>query len=387
MCVSTKFLNNYHYGDVMLYLAFVIFPVLFSPYIAKLIWKRNVKGVEVAIAGAIGILAAAIVYACGLASQTGDTELINGEVMSKDSQHVSCSHSYDCNCRMVRVPQTCSGTGKNRTCTGGGTERKCDTCYEHSFDVDWNVRSNVGSFGISRVDRQGLIPPPRWLQVNNGDPVAKTHYFTNYVKAVPESLFHAHMELNGKFDNMIPAYPSNVYDIYKIDRALSVGVPVPDLKEWSQDISVLLRKLGPQRQANVIVIFVNTADESYLHALEGKWIGGKKNDIIVLVGSTSYPKIDWVAISSWTDKALFKVQLRDDILSVGSIDRPAIMKAIDTNVMKTFERKQMKDFEYLKYSIEPPFWVLTLAIVLGMIASLGCSYLFYRNNTQFSRYR
>lgn len=158
MCVSAKFLNNYHYGDVMLYLAFVIFPVLFSPYIAKLIWKRNVKVMEVAIAGAIGIIAAAIVYACGLASQTGDTELINGEVVSKDSQHVSCSHSYDCNCRMVRVPQTCSGTGKNRTCTGGGTERKCDTCYEHSFDVDWNVRSNIGSFGISRVDLNKYKP-------------------------------------------------------------------------------------------------------------------------------------------------------------------------------------------------------------------------------------
>ena len=288
---------------------------------------------------------------------------------------------------MVRVPKTCSGTGKNRTCTGGGTERKCDTCYEHSFDVDWTVRSNIGSFGISRVDRQGLIPPPRWLQVNNGDPVAKTHYFTNYVKAVPESLFHAHQELNGKFDTMIPEYPTNVYDLYRIDRAISVGVPVPDIKEWNQDISLLLRKLGPQRQANVIVVFVNTPDQSYLHALEGKWIGGKKNDIIVLIGTTSYPKIDWVAVSSWTDKALFKVQLRDDIFALGNIDRPAIIKSIETNTMKTFERKQMKDFEYLAYSIEPPVWVLTLAIILGMLASLGCSYAFYRNNTQFSRYR
>ncbi len=382
-----KSLNNFLCGDAMLYLVFVILPVLITPYIAKLIWKRNVKISEVASSAAIGVIAAAIVYACGLASQTGDTELINGEVVSKDSEHVSCSHSYDCNCRQVRVPQTCSGSGKNRTCTGGGTERKCDTCYEHSYDVDWNVRSNIGTFGISRVDRQGVVPPPRWLQTNIGDPVAKTHYFTNYVKAVPESLFHAHAEMNGKFDSMVPAYPSSVYDYYKVDRALSVGVPVPDLKEWSNDISLMLRKLGPQRQANVIVLFVNTSDESYLHALEGKWIGGKKNDIVVLIGSTTYPKIDWVAVSSWTDKALFKVQLRDDIFALGNIDRPAIIKAIESNTMKTFARKQMKDFEYLKYSIEPPVWVLTLAIILGMIASLGCSYLFYRNNTQFSRYR
>ena len=213
----------------MLYLALVLVSVLLTPYIAKLIWKHDVTLRDLGISAALGIAATAIVYACGMVSQTADTEIINGEVVSKDSQHVSCSHSYDCNCRMVRVPQTCSGTGKNRTCTGGGTERKCDTCYEHSFDVDWMVRSNIGSFGISRVDRQGLMTPPRWAQVANGDPVSKTHMFTNYVKAVPESLFHAHAELNGKFDAMIPAYPSDIYDPYKINRAISVGVPVPDL--------------------------------------------------------------------------------------------------------------------------------------------------------------
>lgn len=371
----------------MLYLIFVILPVIVTPWIAKLIWRRDVKLIEVAASCAIGILASVIVYACGMASQTTDTEIISGEVVSKDSQHVSCSHSYDCNCRMVRIPQTCTGTGTNRTCTGGGSERKCDTCYEHSYDVNWSVRTNIGDFGIDRIDRQGVSTPPRWARVVNGDPVAKTRYFTNYVKAAPESLFHAHADLVGKFDSMIPAYPSSVYDYYRLDRAISVGVPVPDLADWNQDLSLLMRKLGPQRQANVIVIFVNTADQSYLHALEGKWVGGKKNDIIVLIGTTSYPKIDWVAISSWTDKALFKVHLRDDINALQTIDRLAVMKAIETNTMATFERKQMKDFEYLKYSIEPPFWVLTLAIILGIIASLGCSYMFYRNNSSFSRYR
>ena len=57
----------------MLYLVFVILPVLVTPYIAKLIWKHNVKISEVAIAGVIGIVAAAVVYACGMVSQTGDT--------------------------------------------------------------------------------------------------------------------------------------------------------------------------------------------------------------------------------------------------------------------------------------------------------------------------
>lgn len=361
-------------------LLFVIAFPLIVPWITKAFWPRKVSWKEFAAALVVGVIVSAVVYACGLASQTSDVEVWSGEVTSKDREKVSCSHSYDCNCRQVT---SCSGSGKDRTCS---SSRVCDTCYEHSYDVDWNVRTNIGRWRIDRVDRQGVQTPARWELVKVGDPVSDTHHFTNYVKAVPESLFHANV--TNTFDAMIPEYPSAVYDYYKINRALSVGVPVPDIAVWNESISQEMRKLGPQRQANVIVLFVNTANEAYIHALEGKWIGGKKNDIIVVIGSTSYPKIDWVGISSWTDKALFKVQLRDDIMSLGTIDREKIIAAIDTNAMKTFKRKEMKDFEYLKYQIEPPFWVLSLAIVLGILSSLATSYFCYRNGvgTSYNRY-
>lgn len=365
-------------------LIFVLLFPLIVPWITKLIWPHEIKWVEMLTALGVGVVVSAIVFACGMVSQTADVEVWNGEVISKTTEHVSCSHSYDCNCRTVRIPQSCSGSGTKRTCSGGGTERKCDTCYEHRFDVSWDVHSNVGNWNISRVDRQGLVPPPRWTQVNPGDPASSTHMFTNYVKAVPDSLFHAN--LTNTFEGKIPEYPSSIYDYYKIDRVLSVGVPVPDIGNWNQDVSNMLRKLGPQKQANAIVVFVNTADESYMHALEGKWIGGKKNDVIVVMGVTEYPKIDWVGVSSWTDKAILKVQLRDDIMALGTVDRPKIINAINSNIMKTFTRKQMKDFEYLKYQIEPPFWVLTLAIILGILASLSTSYAFYRNNNPRNSY-
>jgi hypothetical protein len=360
----------------------LLFPIV-TTWLTKIFWPRKVGWAEMGIALVAGIAISAVVYACGMVSQTSDVEVWNGEVLSKERERVSCSHSYDCNCRMVPVPRSCTGSGKNRSCTGGGTERKCDTCYEHSNDYSWRVHTNIGNWTIDRVDRQGITEPPRWSVVNPGDPVSDTHSFTNYVKAVPESLFHAHADMTNTFDAMIPEYPSAIYDYWHINRAISMGVPVPDMKEWNRDISFVARDVGPKKQANIIVIFVNTADQSYIHALEGKWIGGKKNDIIVVIGSTSYPKIDWVAVSSWTDKALFKVQLRDDIMNLGNIDRNKIIEAIHVNTMKTFERKHMKDFEYLKYQIEPPFWVLSLAAVLGIIASLLTSYMFYRNNVGY----
>lgn len=325
-----------------------------------------------AVSASAGTIISIATYALGMASQTVDYEVLNGQVVSKTRDQVSCEHSYQCHCHPVR---SCSGSGKSRSCS---SSTECDTCYEHPFDVDWEVHSNIGGWNIDRIDRQGLREPPRWSVVKNGDPVSRTHMFTNYVKAVPESLYH--LNVTHTFDNMIPAYPNNVYDYYKLDRALSIGVPVPDLKDWSNDISNILRTLGPAKQANIIVLFVKTADESYIHALEGAWLGGKKNDIIVVIGTTQYPKIDWVGISSWTDKAMLKVQLRDDIMSLQTIDRAKIIQAIQTDTMKLFERKQMADFEYLKYEIQPPDWVLTLAIILGILIPVVIAVVIYRNN-------
>jgi hypothetical protein len=218
--------------------------------------------------------------------------------------------------------------------------------------------------------------------INPGDPVAMTQSYTNYVKAVPESLFHAKMAFINRFKDKIPQYPSQIYDFYKVNRVLPVGVAVPDIASWNHDLSMTLRKLGPSRQANAVIIFVNEADSSYVHALEAAWLGGKKNDVIVVVGTTQYPKIDWVRIVSWTDKELFKVQLRDDLAALGTVDREAFMRIINARISTTFVRKNMKDFEYLAEEIEPPLWVIILAGILGLASALGLSYFFYRNDFQ-----
>lgn len=353
----------------------VLLPAFILPWVMRLIWPREITWKEMAVTIFVGMFFGAIVYGAGAYTQVMDVEIINGEVVNKSRVHGSYVRTYSCRCR-----QTCSGTGNNRTCT-----QTCDTCYEDRYTVDWKSHTTLGDYSIDSADSSSRNvynkpDPAFYTTIKPGDPVAARHTFVNYVKAASSSLFHQHDSNVAEFANMIPAYPNDVYNFYSINRALSVNVPVPDLPQWNHDISVLLKKLGPQRQANVIVLFVNTPNQAYLHALEGKWIGGKKNDIIVIIGATSYPTIDWVAISSWTDEQMFKVKLRDDIMSLRVADRAAIMTAIDQNTMQLFKRKSMKDFEYLKYQAEPPIWVLTLAVFLSIITSIGCSFYFYRND-------
>lgn len=354
----------------MITLLLVLLPVLIIPWIVRLIWPKEITWLEMGSIAALGAVITATVYAVGAYSETADEEIWSGQIIQKQRVHDTYEESYECNCTTSRDSK-------------GNTKRSCQTCYRTHYTVEWNCNTTIGSFQYDKLDRTSrsvyLSPDPQNYTVAQvGDPVSRSVGFTNYVKAVPDSLFHAHNIQ--KFEKMLPEYPGQIYSMYKINRALSVGVPVPDLAQWNQDISLALRTLGPQKQANIIVLFANTADQSYVQALEGKWIGGKKNDIIVVMGVTQYPKIDFVTISSWTDKQIFKVELRNAIMDIGEVNRPKIMAAITEHTNKSFVRKQMKDFEYLKAQIEPPTWVLTLAVILGMIASLGSTYYFYHND-------
>lgn len=341
---------------------------------AKLYWPHHITWQELGISLLISAAIGGAVVAAGYHRDFADTEVISGQVTGKAKVRVSCSHSYQCYCYT-----TCSGYGKSRSCS-----RHCSTCYEHSNDWDWDVFTNIGTMTIDRVDRRGSNEPHRWSIVMNGDPVARPHYYKNWIKGSPESLFHA-MDVYG-LEKTIPAYPK-FYDYYKIDRVIPTGgMKIPELRQWNDDLSAIMRELGPKKQANVIVIFTKK-DRMFVEALRTKWLGGKKNDVILIVGSKNYPKIDWVDVVSWTDSFIFKVKLRDEIRDLKNIDRNAFMTTIRKNVNTFYVRKPIKDFEYLEDAIKPPVWVLILGFILSLLTSIGMSWYTYVNEIGSVRYR
>jgi hypothetical protein len=345
------------------------------PWIAKLIWPHEIKFKEVAVTVLASTFVLTSIYFLGRAGMTWDHEIWNGKITSKERKHGHYLQSYSCNCRSV-----CTGSGQNQTCS-----TTCDTCYEDRYTVTWTAFSTIGDFRIEHFDsgskRVYQSPDPkRYSIIEKGDPCSTSNSFINYVKAVPESLFHANPLMVKQFQNFIPVYPGDVYDFYHVDRVLAVNVPVPELDVWNRELSKSLRELGPSKQANAIIVFVNTNDPNYQYALESAWIGGKKNDIILIMGVTSWPKIDWVAVSSWSKAEIFKVQLRDDIMALGEVKRDEILKLLEDHTWKSFKRRQMKEFEYLANEIEPPMWVIILALLFGIGISVGASFYFYHND-------
>jgi hypothetical protein len=369
-------------GITMTTLGLLLIIPLLWPIVAKAIWKNEITFGELAINLVVGIAVVVLGWAAGRHLQMADSEVLNGELSQKYSERVSCEHSYQCNCR-----KTCTGSGKDRSCS-----ETCDTCYEHNWDVDWVLDTTVGKIKVDRVNRQGTQEPPRFSRAQQGDPVARTHVFENYIKAAPDSLFNAMSEqqLKAQFAGKLPAYPLQVYDLYNLDHVLVSGFSLPDLPAWNRDLSLMLRTLGPAKQVNVVVVFVNNADSQYAQALRAEWLGGKKNDVVVVIGTTQYPKIDWVSVFSWTDKELFKVQLRDDLSDLGTADRTKVLGVIQGHVSKSFVRKPMADFAYLQDLIEPPTWVIGSLVLLSLVVSVGLSVYLARNETRsytgFGRY-
>lgn len=306
-------------------------------------------------------------------SNTSDSEVWNGIITGKKQVSVPCSHSYRCHCHNV---PSCSGSGKNRSC---GTSEKCDTCYEHYNDWDWDVYSSIGStFTIDRVDRRGSDQPPRWGAVRMGEPMSVTHSYTNYIKASPGTLFR-HQGVEGRFIKFLPKYPDDIYDYYRLNRLVLVnGASVPDVAEWNAGLAALNGKLGARRQSNMIVVLAKNLPDEFYYALEEAWIGGKKNDTVLVIGVDAQLKPTWSVVMAWCSNELFEVKLRDNIMDLPTVTSAGVLDALDKNVSTYYKRKPMADFEYLSASIAPSGTEWTVSFIIGLLISVGLIFVFQK---------
>ncbi len=362
-------------------LVLLLFPLIW-PFIAKRIWHTTINYQEMALnIGIITVLVVGVWYA-GKYGQTRDTEIWNGQVISKEREHGFYIESYQCNCR-----ETCSGSGSDRTCT-----ETCDTCFRDHYTVTWRAATTVGNVTFAHLDSTSsavyLSPDPSsYRRCIPKEPASMERSYTNYVKAVPESLFNDDRALADAFKDSIPRYP-RVYDFYRINRVLEVGVRLPEATRaaLNNGLNDKLRMLGKEKEVNVVVIATAITDPSYRHAVENAWIGGKKNDVVIFLGVRSDGTILWTDAMTWalnSGNELLQVKLRDGLKAMGTIDPPRMVSFIADTIALHYTRPHMKDFEYLKDAIDPPLWVIIFAILLAVGGSIGLTVVFHKVDVNF----
>jgi len=359
--------------EILFYLAIPIIVAL----IAKRVLRATITWKEMGIQMGVSIVIVAIVYSLGVLSMTRDTEIWNGEIVSKARVHDHYERAYDCFCT-----ETCSGSGSNRSCY-----ETCQTCYEDRYTVDWSAKTTLGrTITFQHLDRGSKSvysepDPTTYTKCYKGEPVSLENNYTNYVKAVPSSIFH--LNAQNDFVGKIPQYP-RVYNFYQLNRVINIDSKVPPeiIQKMDSDLDIILKRLGAAKQANIIVILTEIDDPSYRHAIENVWLGGKKNDIVIMVGLDGNT-ITWVDVMTWAmnkGNELFHVTLRDRVRNLKDITNENFVPLVDQTVTKLYDRPEMKDFEYLKDDIQPPTWVIILTLIVAVGLSVGLTYFFHREN-------
>lgn len=320
---------------------------------------------ELLVQVAVGLILASVGFFSAMCHRTSDTEVWNGKIAKKYETTGSCCHDYPCNPH----PCNCDKDGKNcSTCY--------DTCYEHAADDVWEAKTTNGEIAYTNgCNRPGSSPPARWKRIKVGEPTAIEHRYTNYIKGNPDSVIR---RKGGKetYGDLLPDYPST-YDHYRISRVLGVGVSVPGAGKLNKRLSEINANLGARKQVNIILLVVKTGDRGYLHALEEHWIGGKKNDAVIIVGTPHFPEIAWAGVMSWSDSEAMKIRIRDGIEGLKVFDGDKILDIVEREIASGFVRKPMSDFAYLEATISPSSGWLWFLYVFGIILAVGLQAYFW----------
>lgn len=205
-----------------------------------------------------------------------------------------------------------------------------------------------------------------------GTPTASVHYFENKVKASYSIYRHKNIKLSD-YPNL-PEYPTTVENF-------SVNRLIGEYKNYDSALKLLnsinsslndtnnpnnVDDIKSYKQVNIMFVNMGDVTEDYGFALQDYWKGGAKNDFIVAFGSKNN-KITWCYPISWTEAEKLKINTRNYMLSLKSLDEINLaIKDIGKFVEEDFTRKEFEDFKYISVDITKQAKIILISISIVM---------------------
>lgn len=350
----------------MIYLVWILIPSLLLVLLSKAVFPHHITFLEWAMQGGAVVVGTALSLCLLYATTAGmsfDHEIWNGAVVSKAPVKVSCTHEHQCG-------ETCSTDSKgNKHCTP-------IYCPDHAFDVDWDVKTTVGTFTIDRIDRQGLREPNRFTAVKLGEPAASAHMTRNYLLLDPER-FKATEGVMARYKGRIPDYPST-YDYYRFNRV--VNTTKDDFNYINDYLNKELITLGAQKQLNIVVVITDYSKDFY-EALRESWDGARKNDVILVYGIDKEHHVNWFKADAFADG-------QSNMSMIKTLNSTALDRTLDADlvheqlhvIQERFNRLPNKTFEYLNEDFTPPMWVIVMTVLINLLLNIGVCFYLVKND-------
>lgn len=343
------------------YILLVFIPSMLVVLLAKAFFRHKITMLEWTLQlGAVLLSTGAMWLIVFIAGTTWsfDSEILNGQVTSKESVHVTCEHEHQCG-------ETC------RKNDDGKLVCKPKYCKDHAYDVDWDVHSTVGSFTIDRVDKRGLREPPRWAAVQIGEPAATTGSGRNYM-LLDEHHFDTSEAIMATYAKDLPKYPEPE-DYYRLNRVINdTGRDYQWINEYFND---KLRTLGKALQLNIVVVITNKPYDYYT-AIRQHWKGTKRNDIQLFYGLDSEGNIKWFKADSFADGQSNQSVLEQ--LRIPTLDtdlNPTVVNEQMDIIQTSFKRLSNDQLAYMKDQWSPSIGFITFVTILNLLITCVLTWL------------
>ncbi len=193
-----------------------------------------------------------------------------------------------------------------------------------------------------------------WVQ-----PVTQWRAWENRVKAAPSVFSFPPVPPGIKvFD-----YPANS-DPFSSNRLLGTAQHTITTLAWDQ----MNARLGGTKKINLIAVGFGPSDSSIAEQQRSKWIGGRKNDLVLCYGGPDQFHPSWAKVFGWSDSDACKYQLQTLVLEQPMNNQ--IIPLIEHLVQTGYTIKNWHDFDYL--SVEPPMgaYVWFFIVLAGLQAGL-----------------
>jgi hypothetical protein len=174
----------------------------------------------------------------------------------------------------------------------------------------------------------------------------------NFVKVSPET------------EKLLFKYPES-NNPFSSNRVLGTTTSKISAKQWD----ILNAKLGPIKKVNLIIVGFDSSDHTLAESQKALWIGGKKNDLVLVYGN------GWSRVFGWSDSDILKRDL-EQLLLQNPVDEN-FLPQIERLIFAEYEKTNWHKFDHL--SVEPNGWAWFWFWFCLIITQVGLWIFFHGN--------
>jgi hypothetical protein len=234
--------------------------------------------------------------------------------------------------------------------------------YNYFVKIFGNERSIKGDRTTSEHASRMIAGDPKdYLTILTSDfvePITSVKYFENRIKAAP-SIFNF---LEVPKEMAVFEYPGN-QNAWISNRLLGNAPKHLSIRKWDE----MCARLGPIKRLNVIFVGFDSSDTMLAEWQKSKWMGGKKNDLVICKGP------NWCKVFGWSESDICKRNIETLILQNKLDD--AILPLIEKEIMDNYKKREFtEDFAYLTVEPQVHHWITFIVI---LFLSQGALYFYF----------